>query len=309
MAVKLPVILISGIRITILLLAVYFIISGAVYAFQEKLIFFPEKLDRDFAFRFNTEFEEIFVDVGSGEQIHGILYKTGSPKGLIFYLHGNAGSLRSWGFASEYFVSLGYDVFMIDYRGYGKSGGKINSEYQLNSDMQKAYDEIKKHYDENSIIVLGYSIGSGPALYLASKNDPKLLILQAPFYNLTDMMRRYFPIFPAFLLRYKMENDKYLKECRMPIIIFHGDRDEVIYYGSSVKLSKHFKEGDRLITLEGQRHNGMTYNADYQREMRNILIPDMHTTMNSLDWDGTYTGILPCADCKGIETNITLKMT
>jgi esterase/lipase len=205
-------------------------------------------------------------------------------------------------------LMLGFDVFMIDYRGYGKSGGKIeSSEISCFQICRKPMTEIKKRYDENSIIVLGYSIGTGPALYLASKNDPKMLILQAPFYNLTDMMKRYFPIFPSFLLKYKMENDRHLKEAKMPVIIFHGNEDEVIYYGSSVKLSQHFKEGDRLITLEGQSHNGMTYNADYQREMKNILIPDMHTTMNSLDWDGTYTGILPCADCEGIETSLSIR--
>ena len=294
-------------RISILLIAAYILLSGAVYAFQEKLIFFPEKLERDFIFRFNTDFEEIFVEVENGVDIHGILFKSGSPKGLIFYLHGNAGSLRSWGFAAEYFVSLGYDVFMIDYRGYGKSGGRISSEKQLYDDMQKAYDHIGKLYDENSIIILGYSIGTGPASYLASVNSPGMLILQAPFYNLTDMMRRYFPIFPSFLLKYKMENDRYIQKCQMPVMIFHGDKDEIIYYGSSVKLSKHFKEGDRLITLTGQRHNGMTYNPDYQSEMRNILTPDMHTSMNALDWAGSYGGILPCADCEGIETSLSIR--
>ena len=172
---------------------------------------------------------------------------------------------------------------MVDYRGYGKSDGRISSEDQLNRDMQKAYDQIKKLYYENSIILLGYSIGTGPALYLASKNNPKMLILQAPFYNLTDMMRRYFPIFPSFLLKYKMENKRYLKECAMPVIIFHGDQDEIIYYGSSIKLSEHFKEGDRLITLESQTHNGMTYNPDYQREMRNILIPDTDILMEKVE--------------------------
>jgi uncharacterized protein len=296
----------SVLRILLLLLIVYLILCGIIYFYQEKLIFFPEKLDKDYRFRFSSEFEEIFVDVQGGSKIHGILFKAENSKGLIFYLHGNAGSLRSWGAEAETYTLLGFDVFMIDYRGYGKSGGKIESENRLFSDMQSAYDEIKKRYDEDRIIILGYSIGSGPAAYLASENSPEKLILQAPFYNLTDMMKRYFPIFPSFLLKYKMENDRHLKEAKMPVIIFHGDEDEVIYYGSSVKLSKHFKDGDRLITLKGQTHNGMGDHPDYQREMRSILIPDMHTSMNSLDWDGTYRGVLPCADCESIETVIIL---
>lgn len=274
MAVKLPVILISGIRITFLLLAVYIILCCIVYAFQEKMIFFPEKLDKCYQFDFSNDHEEIFIEVEEGVLLNGILFKSGSPMGLIFYLHGNAGSLRSWGGAAQFYTDLGYDVFMVDYRGYGKSDGKIESGEQFLSDMQKSYDEIKKRYTEKSIIVLGYSIGTGPAAHLASKNDPKLLILQAPYYSMADMLRHTYPIFPPFLLRYKFNTYEYLEGSKMPVIIFHGDQDEVIYYGSSVKLSKHFKEDDRLITLTGAGHNGMSYNTDYQKEMKNILIPD-----------------------------------
>jgi uncharacterized protein len=280
MAAKISVILFSILRISTLLFIVYVILCGIVYTFQEKLIFFPEKLERDFEFSFNTEFEDIFVEVEEGVKIHGMLFKSDSPKGLIFYLHGNAGSLRSWGYAAEFYTDLGYDVFMIDYRGYGKSGGKISSEIQLFEDMQKVYDEMKKTYNEKSIMILGYSIGTGPASYLASVNSPEKLILQAPFYDLTDILKHSYPVFPPFMLRYKMENDKYLKNCKMPVIIFHGDRDEIIYYGSSVKLSKHFKEGDRLVTLKGATHNGMTDNPDYQREMKKILIPGSDILMD-----------------------------
>src|ERR1035437_9292247 len=119
-----------------------------------------------------------------------------------------------------------------------------------------------KLYSENKIIVLGYSIGTGLAAYLASTNNPKLLILQAPYLSLTDMMQHTFPVIPTFMLKYKFETDKYIKDCKMPIVIFHGDCDEVIYYGSSLKLKEQFKRQDTLITLIGQRHNGMTNNTD-----------------------------------------------
>ena len=190
---------------------------------------------------------------------------------MIFYLHGNAGSLRSWGEIAKTFTDLNYDVFMLDYRGYGKSEGNISSQNQLYKDVQIVYDNLKTKYDENKIIVLGYSIGTGLATKLASSNQPKLLILQAPYYSLTDLMKHDYPIIPTFILKYKLETNEYIGNCKMPIVIFHGDKDEVVYYKSSVKLKKLIKANDRLIILQGQGHNGITNNPNYIIEIKKIL--------------------------------------
>ena len=259
------------IKIFLALLVIIIIICGVFYMNQEKLIFFPEKLDKSFQFDFDQKFEEIYIKTDDGIDLHGLLFSVDNSKGLIFYLHGNAGSLSSWGGVAETYTDLNYDVFILDYRGYGKSEGSINGEKQLFSDIQTAYDNLKKKYKENEIIVLGYSIGSGPAAKIASTNNPKLLILQAPYYNLSDLMRKFYPLIPTFVLKYKFRTDKFLQACKMPVVIFHGDRDEVIYYGSSLKLQKLFKPGDRLITLEGQYHNGMSDNEDYLTKIKKIL--------------------------------------
>jgi pimeloyl-ACP methyl ester carboxylesterase len=78
-------------------------------------------------------------------------------------------------------------------------------------------------------------------------------------------------VIPTFILKYKFETDQYLKDCKMPIVIFHGNADEVIYYGSSIKLKKLFKSSDTLITLNGQGHNGITDNPEYIQEIKKIL--------------------------------------
>ena len=249
----------------------YVSLCGLLFVFQEKLIFFPEKLDQNFKFSFQQKFEEVFIKSSDNIQLHGLLFKTDNSNGLIFYLHGNAGSLRSWGSVAKTYTDLNYDVFILDYRGYGKSGGSISSQEQFYQDMQIMYTEMKKRYNEEKIIVLGYSIGSGPAAKIASENNPKLLILQAPYYSMEDMMNHIYPIIPTFILKYKFETNKFIKDCTMPIVIFHGNQDEVIYYGSSIKLKKLLKNGDKLITLDGQRHNGMTDNPDYRIEIKNIL--------------------------------------
>ncbi|HEX8675781.1 MAG TPA: alpha/beta fold hydrolase, partial [Segetibacter sp.] len=104
------------------------------------MIFFPEKLDKDFKFRFYHNFEEISVKTHDNISLNGLLFRADSSKGVIFYLHGNAGSLNSWGEVAPTYTGLKYDVFMLDYRGYGKSEGKIYSEKQLYQDTQIAYD-------------------------------------------------------------------------------------------------------------------------------------------------------------------------
>ena len=258
-------------RTLMLLLAFYILLCTLLFFFQEKMIFFPEKLQNEFKFSFNGNFEELAIVTPKETLLNGVLFEADSSKGLIFYLHGNAGSISSWGDVAETYTKLNYDVFILDYRGYGKSEGSITSQEQFFDDIQLAYNAMKTRYAENKIVVLGYSIGTGPAAKIASTNNPKLLILQAPYYSLTDIMKHTYPIVPTFLLKYKFRTDKFIADCKMPIIIFHGDEDEVIYYNSSVKLKKLMKETDTLITLNGQGHNGMTENPEYKVEIEKIL--------------------------------------
>jgi alpha-beta hydrolase superfamily lysophospholipase len=238
---------------------------------QERLIFFPEKLPKNFRFKFYNDFEEINIKSRDGLLLNAVLFKAINPKGVIFYLHGNAGSINSWGEVASVYTNLNYDVFMPDYRGYGKSEGSISSEAQFFGDMQMAYDSLKSRYDESKIIVLGYSIGTGVAARLASTNQPAMLILQAPFYSLTDLSKHLYPIIPAFVVKYKFRTYKYIQDCTMPIILFHGDRDEIIYSGSASKLKPLMKRTDRVIILKDVGHNGMSSNKQYLIELQKIL--------------------------------------
>lgn len=253
------------------LLVIIIISYSLLYFYQEKLIFHPDKIDKSFEYKFDGKLEELQFEMNDGKKLNGVLFRADTSKGLIFYLHGNAGSIETWGEISSYYTKLNYNVFMLDYRGFGKSEGEIESEKQFFDDIENVYNTFTKSYDESRIIILGYSIGSGPAAYLTSINHPKLLILQAPYYSLTDLTKNIFPLVPSFMLKYKFETYKYIKNLKTPIIIFHGDKDEVIYYGSSLKLKKEFKDSDRLITLKDQFHNGITTNPAYLEEISKIL--------------------------------------
>lgn len=252
------------------IVAIHIIFFGLLYFYQEKLFFHPEKLEKNHVFKFNQNFEEISIQTEDGIKLNGVLFKSDSTKGLLFYLHGNAGSLQSWGEIAKTYTDLNYDIFILDYRGFGKSEGKIKREKQLYSDNQIAYNEMKKVYNEKDIIIIGFSIGTGLASELASKNSPKLLILEAPYYSFEDMLSETYH-FPTFLLKYKIPTYKYLKNVKVPVVIFHGKQDKVISYDSSLKLKAEFKEGDRFITLENQGHNDITSNSNYKAEIERIL--------------------------------------
>ncbi len=246
------------------------ILLGLLYFYQEKLFFRPTKLEADYIFEFDQNFEELAIQVDDGTLLNGILFQSDTTKGLIFFLHGNAGSLSSWGKTAKTFTDLNYDIFMLDYRGFGKSEGKIKSEVQLYSDNQIAYDELKKRYNESEIIIRGYSIGTGLASILASNNNPKILILEAPYYSFEDLVCGSFH-FPHFLLKYKIPTNEYLKVVKAPVIIFHGTEDKLINYNSSLKLEAEFKEGDKLITLKDHGHGNITSNETYIAEIEKIL--------------------------------------
>ncbi len=239
---------------------------------QEKVLFFPEKLQANHQFRARENVIEKNIETNDGVKLNGLLFKVKASKGLVFYLHGNGGSLRSWQQIAPIYNQLGYDIFMFDYRGFGKSEGEISSQEQLLSDVETVYRALAKDYPQEKIIIIGYSLGTGLASYIASRNKAKLLILQAPYYSLTDVMNHNYPFLPDFILKYKINTSNYLEKCQMPIVIFHGKNDKVIYFESSVKLKKRLDEKIQFFPLKNQGHNGINYNLRYQEYIKKVFL-------------------------------------
>ena len=258
-------------RVVITVVLMYVGFCSYLYLVQESIVFRPKKLQQDYKFQFDQKFEELVIKTQDNTDLSGLLFKADSAKGLVFYLHGNTGAIDSWGEIAKIYTKMHYNFFVLDYRGYGKSGGEISSEEQLYSDVQTAYNRIKGMYNEKDIMIFGYSIGTGPAAMLAANNNPKGLVLNAPYFKLTDIMFQKIPFVPTFLLKYEFPTANFIRETKVPITIFHGDRDDVIYYGSSLKLKQFLKRGDKLITLQGAGHVGMNYNREYQKQLKHIL--------------------------------------
>ncbi|MCB9334761.1 MAG: alpha/beta fold hydrolase [Flavobacteriales bacterium] len=239
---------------------------------QEKMFFHPTPLPADFEFEFKNEFTEYNIPLGDDVTVNGLLFKAEKTKGLVFYLHGNAGALNSWGEIADFYTQNNYDIFILDYRGFGKSEGRIENEKQFLNDVQIVYDSLKTNYLEENIVVIGYSIGTCPATYIAAKNNPKQLVLKAPYYSMVNLVHHYYWIVPGWMVKYKLPTNEYIQEVKAPITIFHGTEDKIIPVESSYKLKEYLKPTtDTLIVVESKTHHGVGNWEEYKSELSNIL--------------------------------------
>lgn len=247
-------------------------ISASLYFLQEKLLFLPTVLKQDYQFQFNHNFEELNLETDDGAKLNAIHFKVENPKGVILYFHGNAGDLSRWGLVAEYFVEKQYDVLIMDYRSFGKSTGKL-SEAVFYSDAQLFYDYLKKQYDEKDITLYGRSLGTGITTCLASKNNPKQLVLETPYYSILDVAKDRFSIFPVEkLLKYEFPSYKFIKDVSCPIAIFHGTNDEVVPYQSAKKLFEVSPEKlAKLVTIKGGNHGNLSAFDVYHHHIDNML--------------------------------------
>jgi len=244
------------------------------YFRQEGMIFYPEVLPRDFKYSFPGSFNEITFQV-DGSAINALHFKTEKPRGVVLYFHGNAGSLSSWGEIAHEFTRLGYDLFIPDYRGFGKSEGTIQNEEMLHRDAAVAYHYLKGRYPDNRIIIYGRSIGTGIAIYLAKAVKPRLLILESPFLSLSDLAKYHYSFMPAKLinviLKYPMRSDLWIPEVSCPVYLFHGTKDDIVPYSSSEDLLKLIKAEKKLITIPGGGHNDLSDFSLYHEQLEHIL--------------------------------------
>lgn len=258
--------------IGIIIISLYIVISVLLYYLQDYFLFKPEKLPEDFQFYYeNQEIEEYNIETRDGAVLNGLHFKIENPKGVVLYLKGNSKSIKGWGKFAVDFTRNDYEVVMLDYRGFGKSTGR-RTQKALKRDLQLVYDKIKSQVDEKYIILYGRSLGSGLATKLASINNPRMLILDAPYYSLTKVAARYAPFMPlSWLIKYPLPTYKWLKYVRCPIHIIHGTDDKLIPYKTSVKLSHINPERSRLYSVIGGGHKNLNNFESYHKMLREIL--------------------------------------
>jgi len=258
--------------ILLLALIIIAVISIFFYFFQERFIFHPEKLSKDFIFQYeNKKIEEYNIQFHHNILINGLHFKTDKPKGVVFYLKGNSRSIKGWGKFAVDFTLHDWDVIMMDYRGFGKSKGK-RSQQAMKDDVQAIYNKIKENVDEKYIIVYGRSLGTGLATKIDSVNNPRMLILACPYYSMSNNAKRFLPFIPlGLVMRYSMPTYKWMKYVKCPIKIIHGTNDKIIPMRSSIRLSKINPNRTRLYPIIDGGHKNLHNFESYHRALKEIL--------------------------------------
>jgi pimeloyl-ACP methyl ester carboxylesterase len=254
-------------------LLLYSISLIALYFYQEALIFPAAKLPANYRFSYNYPFEEITIPV-DGAELNALHFKQENPKGLIFFLHGNAGNLKTWATDIEYYKQVNYDLFMLDYRGYGKSSGKIQNQAQLMSDIRIAWNSVASQYTDKNIVIYGRSLGTALATALAREVDPALLILVSAFSSMTEVAQAQYPFAPAWLLRYPLRTDQNISEVSSKIVFIHGNEDQFIPIEHSHRLQSLTQKPSALLVIDGAAHNDIHHFQSYLDGLANALLKE-----------------------------------
>lgn len=203
------------------------------------------------------KFQEINIPFGGGS-INGLKFSAAEPKGAILFFHGNFGDVSGWGAYGADFAALGYDFYIFDYPGYGKSDGKISSQQQLFASADAMSRYVLAQHPPRKLAMIGYSIGSGIAAQQAAKWDAARLILLAPYFSFERLAHEKIPFVPKFLIRYKIPTAEFLQAARgTQITLIHGAADELIPVQHCRDLAGSLKEGDLFYEIPDARHNGL----------------------------------------------------
>ena len=242
------------------------------YFYQESFLFHPRSTAQDFEYDFNYPYEEKWYDTSNNSCIHTLKFSVKDSKGLVFYLHGNAGSLRDWGWVYTDFISRGYDLLILDYRTFGKSKGKLSEQNMVN-DACFVFDQVSETYPKENIVIYGRSIGTGVALQLAAQRKAKGLILESPFYSIADIASKIAPIFPVkLLLRFKFESYSYINQVNYPTYIIHGVEDKIVPFSSGNKLAQEAKNETYLIPVQEAQHDNLSDYLEFSELLNKVLV-------------------------------------
>jgi len=243
------------------LLAIGTVYAGAVgwlYFMQEKLLFEPDPLPVDEPVCNDADAREFFIEV-PGARLSVAHLRREDPRGVFFFLHGNSGNLKKWFVELDAFRQANFDVVMFDYRGFGKSTGRIESEDQLRADVLAVWEHFSPLYAGKRVVISGQSLGTGLAAGLAAQlssagHAPDLTLLVSPYSSMRALAAELYPWVPSQVLRYPLHTLEHAAKLLGPVMLIHGEKDELIPIHHSEKLCSAMRTAE-LMRVDGAGHS------------------------------------------------------
>jgi uncharacterized protein len=231
------------------------LLAGCGTALERSLIYHPSKTIEGTPAALGLAYEDVEVTTEDGVEIHGWLVP-GPRAGTLLYCHGNAGNISHRLDRALLMQSrLRLDVLLFDYRGYGQSEGSPD-EPGTYRDARAAYRWLRERQGEERIVIFGESLGSAVALELALDAPARALVLESPFTSIPDMARAVYPFLPIWpLVRTRYDNLAKVPRLRMPLLVLHGDRDDVVPFAQGKRVFEAAPEPKRLFAIPGASHN------------------------------------------------------
>jgi fermentation-respiration switch protein FrsA (DUF1100 family) len=234
--------------------------SSVLAPLLNSLLFFPARKVLATPGQAGLVFEDVAIDTSDGEQLHGwwVPAATGSASGHVLLCHGNAGNVGDRVMHAALLSATGLDVLLFDYRGYGRSTGRP-SELGTYRDASAARSALlaRPEVDPERVTYVGESIGGAVALALALAHPPAELVLMSAFTSVRDMARRHYPFIPAPLVPDAYPSLRRICELRAPLLVIHGDRDEIVPLFHAHELFEAAPDPKRLHIIEGVGHNDL----------------------------------------------------
>ena len=269
---------------TTVFLAIYALTSTYLWARQAHFVFRPERIIFKTPAEYQLPFEDVYVKVnddnGKNERIHAWWIPAENPGDrYLLYLHGSALNIGANITHARRFHQLGFSVFLISYRGYGKSDGTFPTEAQVYADAQAAWTYLieQKGIDPKAIFIYGHSLGGAVAIHLAIDNPAAGgLIVEAAFTSIADMARRIpkYRIFPLELIVHeRFDSIEKVSRLQPPVLYIHGTDDKLVPSEMSSELYKRTASSKQLKFIPGGGHNNSASvgGDEYLQAVKNFI--------------------------------------
>ena len=246
-----------------LIVLFYIGIVALLFFFQERLVYLPLRAWAATPAEIGLSYEEVWFEAADGVKLSGWFVPAEPARGVILFFHGNGGNISHRLESLEMFHRLGLSTFIIDYRGYGQSEGNPSEQgTYLDAEAAWRYLVEERQIPPAKIIVFGESLGGAVAAWLAQTHSPQALILLSTFTSIPDMGAQTYPFMPVRLLaRIQYNTLARLPEINCPVLIIHGQEDEIVPYGHGQQLFEAANQPKEFLEIKGSHNEGVIISA------------------------------------------------